>query len=188
MLLGNAGIVAVIASFVIAFVDRDDATAWWMRFALLFGGIAGLWAFANSRGVDRLITRLTMWALKRWTTIDARDYAGLLHIGGDYLVTELAVPEDHWLADRDLNELGLRREGVILLGIQRTDGSYLGVPKGDTVIRPGDVLVLYSRAGRVAELDRRRRGLDGTTSHARAVREQQGDLADQRREDADRHR
>jgi uncharacterized protein with PhoU and TrkA domain len=82
------------------------------------------------------------------------------------------VRADDWLANCDLDTLALRREGVIVLGVQRPDGAYVGVPKGDTVIRPEDVLILYSRRGKVAELDRRRRGRTGDREHRTQVREQ----------------
>lgn len=172
MLLGSAGIAAVIGSLVLAFIQPEAAGAWWVRLGVLATGIVLLWLLANSRWVDRQVTRVTMWALRRWTTIDARDYAGLLHLARGYVVTEFEVSSDHWLAGRSLDQLRLRSEGVMLLGIQRPDGSYLGVPKGDTVLQAGDVLIVYSRAGTLAELDRRRRGAAGDAAHRAAVREQ----------------
>ena len=172
MLVGNAGIVAVIASFVLTFVEPAAGALTWVRVATLLGGLGGLLALANSRLVDSWITSLTMRALKRWTHLDTRDYAGLLHVGGDYLVTELLVQAGDWIADRDLESLALRKEGAVLLGIERLDGTYLGVPHGNTVINAGDVLVLYSRSGVVAQLDARQRDGSGDAEHRAAMREQ----------------
>lgn len=172
MLLGNAGIVAVIASFVLTFVEPAGGALPWIRMATLVTGVAVLWVLASSRLVDQWITALTMRALRRWTDLDTRDYAGLLHVGGDYVITELLVKPGDWLADRDLATLHLRQEGVILLGIERTDGTYLGVPGPGTVLRPADVLVIYSRRGTVAELDQRRSGLSGDQAHERAIEAQ----------------
>lgn len=173
MLVGNAGIVAVIASFVLTFVEPASGALPWVRIATLLTGIVALLAFANSRVIDGWITGLTMRALKRWTDLDTRDYAGLLHVGGDYVVTELLVHDGDWLADRSLVSLALRREGAVLLGIERPDGSYLGVPHGDTVISPGDVLVLYSRHGVVAQLDDRQRDGRGDAEHQAAMADQE---------------
>ena len=169
MLLGSAGIAAVIGSIVLAFVEPSAEANWWIRIGVLAAGIGGLWAFASSAWIDRRITRLTMWALDRYTSIDAHDYASLLHLGGDYVITELVVTLDHWLADRSLAVLDLRREGIMVLGVVRPDGEYLGVPTRETVLRPGDTLVLYSRAGQLAELDARRRGQDGDEARQHAV-------------------
>ena len=183
MLAGSAGIAAVIGSIVLAFVQPEAQEAWWARLVVLGIGLVGLWAFATSRWVDRLITRTTMWALTRYTSIDARDYAHVLHLGRDYVITELAVPDGHWLAERRLDELNLRKEGVMVLGVARTDGGYLGVPTGDTVIRVGDTLVLYTRTGLMAELDRRRRDPAGELAHADAVERQAAHVSRERDDD-----
>ena len=169
MLLGSAGIAAVIGSIVLAFVEPGADANWWIRIGVLSAGIAGLWLFASSAWIDRGITRVTMSALRRYTSIDARDYASLLHLGGDYVITELVVTGGHWLADRSLAELDLRREGIMVLGVVRPDGEYLGVPTRESVLRPGDTLVLYSRAGQLAELDDRRRGRAGDKARRDAV-------------------
>ncbi len=172
MLLGNAGIVAVVASFVLTFLEPGSAASPILRPAILFAGLLGLWFAFNSRWIDQRITSLTMLGLRRWTQLDARDYAGLLHLGADYVVTELAVEANDWLASRDLTTLGLRQEGVIVLGVERPDGTYLGVPHGDTLIHAGDVLLIYSRRGTVLELDSRRRGAAGDSAHRAAMKEQ----------------
>jgi len=172
MLFGSAGIVAVMASFVLTFLEPGSAASPILRPLTLVAGLAALWVVFNNRWVDQRITALTMRALRRWTDLDARDYAGLLHLGGDYVVTELEVESDDWLADRDLNTLALRKEGVIVLGVHRPDGTYLGVPHGETQIEARDVLLLYSRRETVAELDRRRRGAAGDRAHRAAIEEQ----------------
>jgi hypothetical protein len=184
MLLGNAGIVAVIASFLLTFLDPGGVDLW-IRFVALGAGLAILWLLANSRWVDRRVSSITMAALRRWTDLDLRDYAALLHVGSDYVVTELVVSPDDWLADRDLDTLALRREGVIVLGVQRPNGTYVGVPKGDTVIRPGDVLILYSRRGKVVDLDRRRRGRSGDQAHRASVRDQERSAGAEREADVE---
>ena len=76
------------------------------------------------------------------------------------------------MAERDLASMSLRDEGIIVLGIERVDGNYSGVPRGETVIQPGDVLVLYSRADAIADLERRGAGQSGDAAHEAAVREQ----------------
>jgi hypothetical protein len=171
MLLGNAGIAAVVASIILTFVGPDDAAAPVLRFLALALGMAGIWVAFKSHWVDRQVTRLTVRALGRWTDIDVRDYAALLHLGGTYVVTELAVGPDDWLAGRTLGALGLRQEGIILLGIDRPDGTYVGAPVAETIIGPGDVLIIYGRRHEIAELDERRHGASGDRAHADAVAE-----------------
>ncbi len=63
--------------------------------------------------------------------------------------------------------------------MERPDGSYLGVPQGETVLVAGDLLILYSRANALMELDRRHRGAAGDAAHAAAVVEQARRIADE---------
>jgi hypothetical protein len=58
---------------------------------------------------------------------------------------------------------------VLVLGISRKDGRFLGAPKGDAVVEPSDTLTLYGKVGDIANLDRRRKGLGGNLQHAEAV-------------------
>ena len=55
-----------------------------------------------------------------------------------------------------------------MLGIERVDGSYFGVPQAETVVEAGDVLVLYSRAESIAGLDQRQSGRSGDAAHEAA--------------------
>jgi hypothetical protein len=107
-----------------------------VRLFLLLGGLAALWLFARSRWIERRMARAIAWALKRWTDLDARDYAGLLHLAGEYAIMELKVRDGSWLAGRTLDELRLPQEGVLVLGIVYPDETYLSAPRGGTP-RPG---------------------------------------------------
>jgi hypothetical protein len=179
MLAGNAGIVAVIASIVLAAVAPANDLNALVRVGAVVAGIFAIWWASRTDWVDRRISRLASMALRRWTQLDVNDYAALLHVGGQYVVTESRVEADSWLADRSIVELALRDEGVIVLGVERLDGSYLGVPQGDTVLLAGDLVVLYSRSGVLAELDQRKRGTSGDLAHAAAVQEQARVIAEQ---------
>ncbi len=172
MLLGNAGIAAVVASVILTVIAPEDAASPILRVIVLIVGLVVLWVAFNSHWVDRQVTRLTIRALQRWTDLDVRDYAALLHLGGDYVVTELAVQPRDWLAGRDLGTLDLRKEGVVVLGVDRPDGTYLGAPVAETVIQPSDVVIIYGRRRAIAELDQRARGAVGDSAHAAAVAEQ----------------
>ena len=172
MLAGSAGIVAVIASVVLAAAQGGEDINGLVRVALVSGSILLIWWASRTRWVDERITWLATKALSRWSNLEAHDYAALLHVGGEYIVTELTVDADGWLAGRDLGSLSLRDEGIVVLGIERVDGSYFGVPRADTTVDAGDVLVLYSRAESIAGLDQRESGGVGDAAHEAAVREQ----------------
>ena len=171
MLLGSAGIVTVVATLVLSFANTDAAQKG-QRLAFVLGGLVVLWLLARSAWVDRRLSRLIAIVLSRVSSLDARDYAALLHVAGEHTVAELAVAPGDWLAGRSLRELELREEGVIVLGLTRCDGRYLGAPNFDTVVMPADTLLVYGRGSRIAELDRRAHGPAGDRMHAVAVAEQ----------------
>ena len=104
-----------------------------------------------------------------WTDLDVRDYASLLRLAGEYSVIEMRVRPDEWLANKTLAELDLRSEGALVLGIERTGGSYVGAPRGPTAVWPGDLLIAYGRTSRLKELDHRPAGVAGDQAHREAV-------------------
>ncbi len=176
MLLGNAGLVTSVATLITGFVGGGEGegifASAWFKVLLLFTGLGGLWIIAFSKTIDRAMSRIIRWALKRWTTLEVRDYEGLLHLSGDYAVSELLVEADDWLAGHDLEELKLAEEGVLVLGIEKADGTYLGAPRGGSEVDTGDTIIMYGPEQTLAEIDQRRKGKAGTLAHERAVAEQ----------------
>jgi hypothetical protein len=167
VLLGNAGIVTVLASVVLSASSGGGLTGG--KAVALAAGLAVLGLLARSRALGRAIDA----GLNRWTELEVRDYADLLQLHGDFAVAELRVEADDWLAERTLGALHLRDEGLIVLGITRANGDWIGTPDGDTLLHDGDVLVVYGREDRVTEIDERRRDAHGDRAHEVAVAEQE---------------
>ena len=172
MLFGSGGIVTAVVTLVFTFAGaRGDEKL--TRALILIAGMAVLLTAARSRTVDRGLGVLIRRALNRFTDLDVRDYASLLELSRDYAVMELAVEAEDWMAGRTLTKLALRDEGVAVLGVNRPDGSYIGVPTGSTVVQAGDTLVIYGREGSLCELDRRRAGVAGDRAHREAIAAQE---------------
>ena len=184
MLLGNAGLVGAASSAILGFRGSAVGQAGW-RVAELAAGVLVVVFLSRSRRVDRALTAWTSRILQRHTDLPTRDVAGLLQLAGDYTIQELNVQPGDWVAQRSLADLGLRDEGVVVLGVTRSDGRYLGAPTGATVLRPGDNLILYGRAARVRELDGRTSGTAGAQARAAAVREQEDLEREESRADTD---
>lgn len=175
MLMGSAGIVTVLASVMLTFAtaasnDAGSSSSTLALLALVAGTIT-LLGLMKLRPVDRALSRVIRLGLRRFTDLDVRDYAALLEIHGGYAVAELLVEPDDWIAGHTLAALRLNDEGVMVLGVQRVDGTYVGAPDGETYLAAGDVLILYGRGDQVAELDARERGILGEARHRRASEE-----------------
>lgn len=169
MLFGNVGIAAVLASLVLTFVGEESGSNLALKMVLLLAGVAALWLAAISKWVDRQLSRVISHALSRYTNLEVRDYASLLHLAGEYKVSEMHVDQGDWLANRTLGELKLRDEGLLVLGVERKAGEFLGAPNGDTRIEEGDVVIIYGRDSTVAELSQRQRGFSGDMRHIQEV-------------------
>lgn len=185
MLLGNVGIVTTISSLMLTFVNTVGPSQWLFRFLSLSIGLFALWCIATSKWVDHYLSRVIHWALQRWTRLEVRDYASLLHLCGEYTVTQLTVKPQDWLASRRLEELNLDKEGITVLGIHRHNDRYVGAPKADTCIHPHDTLILYGRLPLLADLDERCADWEGEQSHRKAMADQERVIAEQDREEAE---
>ncbi len=169
MLLGNAGVITAVSSLIISFVNTSQSNALYWKIFLLVTGVLLLWLLANSKIVDRHLSQLISIFLNRYTRLNVQDYAKLLHLAGDYQVIELYVKQGDWLVGRMLGELKLPDEGVIVLGVNRPNGDYLGIPDGSTELRHGDILIVYGHADRIDSIDRRHSGVSGNIEHRQKV-------------------
>jgi hypothetical protein len=180
----SAGFVSIIISLILSFADQGShewSRLW--RLNWLLGGVVLLWLIARSKFVEKWLGGVIKWALDRWTDLDAFDYVELLHLSGDYKVREIQVQEDDWLSGKRLENCALDEEGVLVIGIHRTDGSYVGAPQYDTKIYSGDTLVLYGRAETLRNLDVRKAGAKGEVEHEEATQEQEEEAARQEEEE-----
>jgi hypothetical protein len=172
MLLGNVGIVASASSAILGLRSGGWGAAGWRSLELIIGVLAFV-CLSRSQWVDVRLTRFIGRVLRRYTDLPTRDLDNLLDLSGLYAVSELAVREGDWLAGRSLAELDLAAEGVLILGVTRPNGTYVGAPQPTTHLGAGDVLVVYGEENRVDDLDRRPAGAEGDRLHAAAVASQQ---------------
>jgi K+/H+ antiporter YhaU regulatory subunit KhtT len=176
MIVGSAGVVTAIASLVLSFRGGDSG-ARLSRAGVLVGALLLTWLTLRTPAVDRALSRAIAWLLRKRGLAD-RDRGTLLALRGEHAIVELQVREGDWVAGRSLAQLGLRAEGVVVLGVEQPDGRYVGIPHADTVVRPRDTLIVYGRRSRVAELDGRRAGHAGDIAHERACAQQRTLQAD----------
>jgi hypothetical protein len=172
MILGNAGIVTAIASLIIGFADVSDRVHTWVKITILAGGISLLWILANSRWIDRQLSLIINRILKKQHNIDVNDYVSLLHLSGEYRISEIGIERDHWLCDKKLANTKLHDEGLNLLAISRKDGTFLGAPARNTRIQEGDSIIIYGRAEALSNLEKRLKGVEGNREHRQMTKEQ----------------
>lgn len=126
MLLGNAGLVSSVGTLMLSLTEVQSTGQGVVRVAALLLGLGALVLLSRSRWVSRWMRQVIERSLRRHTDLDTRDYDELLHLSGDWRVVELKVEPDDWIARRPLAELDLPEEGILVLGITRRGGRYLG--------------------------------------------------------------
>ncbi|MBD3346674.1 MAG: potassium transporter TrkA [Chitinivibrionales bacterium] len=174
MLLGNAGIVTSVSSLMLGLI-KPQGDGLVVRLLVLFAGIVALMIIARSKWIDKHLSRVIDAALKRYSKMDIKDYASILHLASGYTISELKIEKKDWLANRTLAESQMKDEGVNVLGIQRKNGPYIGTLEADTLIKPDDTLILYGRQGLLKNLDRRGKGIHGDIEHNKAVADQKAE-------------
>ena len=162
MLLGNAGLVTAVSTFVLSFVGTGTAAQLLERSALLLGGLTLLVAAAQSERIDRVLTPLIERALARYTGLDVKD---------DYTVGRVEVQGDSWMAGQTIQELELSKEGVLVLSLDVAGQVTEYAPHSQHEIRPGDSLILYGKQQVVSKLGQRPAGSAGRQAHERACQE-----------------
>jgi hypothetical protein len=165
MLLGSAGLVTVVATLIFTFA-RANQTQGFERIGLAIVGLFVIFLISRSKWFDRAISPPLAQLLGRVMSVELGDYQGLLHLADGYTVRELYISQGHWMADRSLGELQLRREGVLVLGLQRAE-EYIGAPTAPVTVRPGDTAILYGTGADLDELCGRAAGPEGDAAHRR---------------------
>ncbi len=169
MVAQSAGLATIIVSLVLSFSASHDSFSIASRLGWLAGGLVAFALIARSRWLEQLLDRVLAHALHRWSRMQLLDYARLLRLQEGYRVTQLRLEKDSWLENRRVGDVRLRDEGILLLAVQRNDGSYVAVPTEETKLYSGDTLVLYGHESALRQLRSRREGPSGDREHDRAA-------------------
>ena len=168
MLVSGAGAVSVLGTLILTFAGVDSTETGLRRAVVIVAALAGLLWLARNPVVDRALRRVIERMLRRVTDLDVRDYAALLHLRGRWRVVQLPVQKDDWIASRPLGGLRLPEEGVAVLGIERSDGTWVGAPGDDVRLGVGDVVVLYGRQMMLDDIAARLHGEEGEAASERS--------------------
>lgn len=183
MVLQSAGLVTIVSTSVLSFVDTDNTRDLLLRGTILLVGLTCLWLLARSRWVEGVLSRVIDWTLERFSDLEVSDFVKLLGLEDGYTIASMRVTADSWLEGRTLVELDLPDEGVLVLGIQKEDGSYLGAPRGRYPVQRGDTLVLYGLSHRLSQIKSRGQGEQGSRARKVAEREHTEELIRQDEEE-----
>lgn len=170
MIIQNAGLITVISTFVLSFMNAGSSGIAFQRAAILISGLAFLIFLSKNQWVERQVGKVIDWLLERYTRLKVVDYHNLLNLQEGYTVSRFKVGEDSWLSDKTLEELNLQAEGVMVLCIECTDGSVTCAPTGKDTLSVGDQLSVYGKEDGLQELQERCNDEQGEEEHREAKR------------------
>jgi len=151
MVLGNAGIVSVMATVVLSNVDFEASVETLAREALWLAlAAAVLWVVGLSKWADSHMTRFIHWSLRARMRLDAERMESLLLFSSGYQVAAITIGDVDETVSDFLSEVRAAGRQTRVLGVLHTDDSYTGAPMEDVHARDADRVLLY---GRTRDLD-----------------------------------
>lgn len=149
MILGNAGIVAVIVTSTSSLVSSEGIGVPISAVALVVG-LAIVYFIGTRAGFLRSWESFVQERLGRSPQFEERPLEELLHLLQGYELVGVQIEEGSSLANLTLAEAKLPAKGCLVVGVER-GRSFTPAPDGDQRIEPGDRLVVY---GRTKELEK----------------------------------
>ncbi len=149
MILGNAGIVTVISTFVVTMLQRD-VYHFSINIALILFALLLVWRLAAStRVADALKSRVQKRLMKN-PLFQPLAFEYVLQQSKGYGIMRVSVEEGSEMAGKTLSEIGTTRAGVLVLSIER-GGEVIPVPKAQDRIKAGDDLLCFGMLARIRD-------------------------------------
>jgi hypothetical protein len=144
MVIGNLGVVTVMATVVVSFVNtQGDTGAVFIQLAWLVGVLGLLWFLILNKRAEQWMCDLIGRFLQAKTFLGARHFTRLLQLGDGYSVCVHPVASA-WLEDEQaLTYAQLGEKRLTVLAVRLTDGDLVQEFHTTTELNHGDALVLY---------------------------------------------
>lgn len=143
MVLGNAGIVAVIITATTSFVFSDlDVLP--LNLAVLFAGILVLYMLATRTGLAAWWETFVEQRLGKTTLFEEGAVDELLHLIEGYGLVKLTLEAESPFVGQTISATKLPERGFRILGIER-DHDWIAAPRSTQKLQEGDRLVIYGQ-------------------------------------------
>lgn len=141
IILGNAGIVSVIATFVISLRAATPIRSS-LNLILIAASLFILWRVATQQKLARQLTDKIKETLRKKFHFEAVKIEEILQQPDGYGIASVLVGKDSKLVGVTLGSSGLTKADIMILSIER-DSEVITFPKAQNKIRVGDQLVCY---------------------------------------------
>lgn len=163
MVIGNLGIVAVLSTLVIGFVQAGrELESVLSQLGWILGGVVIVWFFLLSATGERLTHKVMRWFLLRFTELGRIPYETLLQVGDEWSIAEHRIT--HQLMEHSGTPLADLTEMVKpgkVIAIKCKHGTYTVQPDANHLLVAGESLILFTTNAKHAEAFRMAESADG---------------------------
>lgn len=145
ILVGNVGLTSALATLVVTLLQTGSGGNAMLMLGWLGTGLAVLFFVSRLAWFQNMLDHLIQRALEGTGMVRALDYELLLRIQHGYVVSEIEILPDTYLAGRTLRDSRPWDRGVVILAIKREGKTQHGIPNRDDLIQAGDVLTAYGK-------------------------------------------
>ncbi len=149
IILGHAGTVSVMATLATSLLQRDFYH-FSLNVLILAAALFGFYRLAQSQGITSRMSRLLRRWIRRRYHIEVPAVDELLNIAEGFGVVRVTLDAQSPFLGKPLRELDLKARKIQILSISRS-GEVTAVPKGDSILEPGDQVICYGSVSAIEE-------------------------------------
>tara|TARA_R110002096_G_scaffold31754_1_gene92808 strand:+ start:2258 stop:2998 length:741 start_codon:yes stop_codon:yes gene_type:complete len=152
ILVGNLGLMSGAATVVATAVHAEETIEVMTLLGMVVMIPITFKLLSKVKFLQRLLDKVLRFTLRRVGMVRAFDYELLLRVRDGYCVSEIELLEDNPVTGKSIGETRPADSGVIILGIEKENGTYLGAPGPQDRMETGDVMMVYGKEESVHEI------------------------------------
>lgn len=151
MILGNAGLVSIIATLIGSFAKLKRVSQVPVNLILLAAGIYLIYWLASRRGLMRRWGRWIEKRIAKSKVLEEKKIEEILHLAEGYGIAEVRIKDDSPLVSQPLADSALSQRDILVLAIER-GGGIIPTPKGSDDIQTADNLICYGKLANIRKM------------------------------------
>ena len=152
IILGNIGLTSALATLIVTFTQTHGTRQTVFQLVLIVIGAASLFAVTRLRFVKKMVDFTIDLSLRHSKVLRVHDYELLLRVGSGYCLSHVHISSKGDLVGKTLAESRPSDDGIIILGIERPSGSYIGAPGPKDTLELGDIITVYGLETKIFQL------------------------------------
>ncbi|MBT8036431.1 MAG: TrkA C-terminal domain-containing protein [Verrucomicrobiae bacterium] len=145
IIAGNIGLTSALATLIVTFVSQGGEGAYQLFsvMGLLLVGVIVLYILANTGFLRKPMDAVMRYSLERAGVVRALDYELLLNVEHGFCVSDFRMEAEHPFVNKALHESRPNDQGIVILGVTKRGGGFIGTPSKDVVLEAGDTVMVY---------------------------------------------